>query len=330
MISFGWDTETTLITQDRPVGQLVCVSYALGDQSGVLSLGDGVSLVREILEDPGIELVGHNLPYDFQALLGEAPDLEPLIWGAYDDGRVYDTLVAAWLDDIARGCYQGSRKGAYTLAGLVARYLGEHLQKEDTWRLRYGELLGVPIEAWPQEAISYATLDAVSPLRLRDTIKTVGEGDAPDLRRQCAHHWWLALTANHGIATDPERVQALYSKILEESTELVRALVPLGWVSVDHKGIHRHPSVVQKYIKSQGYPIKQTKKGGVSIDAEACEMSGDPVLGKYARLSRLLDCINKDSEYLSRPFVRCSYGLAESGRSTSWGPNLQNLKTENY
>lgn len=330
MIPFGWDTETTLITQDKPVGNLVCLSYALGGESGVVSAQDGCQLLGEVLADPSIELVGHNLPYDFQALLGVDPTLEPLVWAAYDAGRVYDTLVAAWLDDIARGCFMGSRKGAYTLAGLMARYLGEHLQKEDTWRLRYGELREVPLSDWPREAIEYARLDAVSPLRLKEVIKTVGTGDAPDLRRQCAHHWWLSLVGNHGIATDPDRVQALYSKILEECTQLVRTLAPLGWVSCDHKGIHRHPSKIQGYIKIKGYASKHTKKGGISTDAEACEMTGDPLLTNYARLSRLLDCINKDSEYLALPFVRCSYGLAESGRSTSWGPNLQNLKTENY
>lgn len=330
MTPFGWDTETTLITDDQPVGDLVCVSYALGAESGVLSPADGIGLLRSVLEDPDTELVGHNLPYDFQALLVVDPTLEPLIWAAYDAGRVYDTLVAAWLDDIARGCFQGSRKGAYTLAALMTRYLGEHLQKLDTWRLRYGELQGIDLDRWPAEAIEYARLDAVSPLRLRTTIKTVSTGDAPDLQRQCAHHWWLSLVGNHGIATDPERVQALYGKILEESTQLVRALAPKGWVSVDHKGIHKHPSKIQKYMQAQGYPLKKTKKGGVSVDAEACEMTGDPALTQYARLSRLLDCINKDSEYLGRKYVRCSYGLAESGRSTSWGPNLQNLKTENY
>lgn len=330
MISFGWDTETTLITDEQPVGDLVCVSYALGGSSGVLHRAEGLDLMRSVLADPDIELVGHNLPYDFQALLSCDPSLEPLIWAAYDQGRVYDTLVAAWLDDIARGCYAGSRKGAYTISALMARYLGEHLAKEDTWRLRYGELISVPIEAWPQDAVSYAVLDAECPLRLRTTIRTVGTGDAPDLARQCAHHWWLSLVGNHGVKTDQERVQALYDKILTEASEIIRALAPLGWASLDNTGVHRHPGKVQKYIKAQGYPMKATKGGGISIDAEACEMTGDPLLTKYARLSRLLDCINKDSEYLSREYVRCSYGLAESGRSTSWGPNLQNLKTENY
>lgn len=330
MISFGWDTETTLVTEAQPVGDLVCVSYSLGDSSGVLGPSEGAGLLRSVLADPEIELVGHNLPYDFQALLSVDPSVEPLVWAAYDAGRVYDTMVAAWLDDIARGCYQSSRKGAYTLAGLMARYLGEHLQKEDTWRLRYGELKDIPIDRWPTEAIEYARLDAVSPVRLRQTIRTVGTGDAPDLGRQCAHHWWLSLVGNHGIATDPERVGALFDKVVTEAAELVQGMVPLGWASFDKKGMHRHPGKVQEYLKRQGYPIKKTPKEGISIDAEACEATGDPLLVGYARLSRLLDCINKDSEYLSLPFVRCSYGLAESGRSTSWGPNLQNLKTENY
>lgn len=331
MIPFAFDTETHLITDDEPSPKIVCLSYAMGEASGVLAPGPGLELLAQCLADPEIEIVGHNLAFDFRVCLRAWPELEPLVWAAYDAGRVYDTKIAAWLDDIARGTFEGSRKGAYTLATLVSKYMGDHLEKgEDTWRLRYAELDDIPIEQWPAEAVEYARLDAAMALAVRGEIRTTG-GETPDLRRQCAHDWWLSLVGTHGIATDAARVGAMFERVTDRAAELARELVGLGWVSFDKDGIHRHPSRVQARVwEILGEGCKRTKGGGVSADAESCEATGDPALLKYALLTRLLDLISKDSEYLTKPLVRCSYGLAESGRSTSYGPNVQNLKTDPF
>ncbi len=328
MIIFGFDTETELITDEAPIPDVVCLSYAMGNQSGLLLAEEGAGLLRSVLEAPDIEITGHNLAFDFSVMCKLDPELEPLVWAAYETGRVFDTLPAAWLDDISRGIFQGARKGQYTLARLSELYLSETLAKEDTYRLRYGELKGIPIEQWPQEAIDYAVKDAVTALRVRLAMH-----EPVDTRTQSAHLWWLHLVAKHGIATDPERVGMVFDAVTQEAGEITKRLLELGWASFDKHGeFHRHTKKVQDRIrefeKVWGTISKRTKKGNISIDEEACEASGDPDLVKYARLSKLLDIINKDSDYLSKPVVRCSYGLADTGRTTCWGPNLQNLKVE--
>jgi DNA polymerase I-like protein with 3'-5' exonuclease and polymerase domains len=303
----------------------------MNDSSGVITPQEGAGLVAAVLRDPEIEIIGHNIAFDFHVLTKVDPTLEPLIWAAYDEGRIYDTMIAAQMDDIARGCFMGSRKGFYTLQALTERYLQEHLEKEDTWRLRYGELVGIPIAEWPREAVEYARKDAIAPVRIRREIKTVATGDAPDLRRQCAYAWALHLMARRGLRTDPQRVQLLFDRITSEASEIVKHLMPLGWLSYDKGGVmHRHPGKVQEYMRGLGVAGKKTAKGRISVDAEACDKSGDIYLQSYSHLGRLLDCINKDASYLCKPEVRCNYGLAESGRTTCWGPNLQNLKTENF
>lgn len=61
---------------------------------------------------------------------------------------------------------EGGGRGLAAKAGLdalVARYLGLDLSKDkkgaDSWRKRYGELIGVPVDEWPEDALRYARED---------------------------------------------------------------------------------------------------------------------------------------------------------------------------
>lgn len=57
------------------------------------------------------------------------------------------------------------------LGDLLLRYLGLDISADkkgsDSWRLRYGELIGVPIAEWPPEALRYALEDPVHTAQLR-------------------------------------------------------------------------------------------------------------------------------------------------------------------
>jgi hypothetical protein len=318
----GLDSEWCVET-----GDLICISYALGSESGLLARDEGLNLVREVLVDPSLQIVGHFLPSDFQTWMKAGLEPEP-IFAAYEAGRVWDTMQAAQLDDIARGTYLGTRKGEYSLAALADRYLGVLMAKEDTWRLRYGELKGLPISSYPEEAVRYAVEDAKILLPLRLTIS-----DLPDIDRQSAYSFALYLMSCQGMPTNQGTVRALAERTVSEASSLVRELMPLGFLSFDKKGeMHRHPGKVKEYFTSKGYPIKRTKPtkgnpdGQISVDEEACEATGDPKLVGYARLGALLDIINKDLDYLTKDVVRPKYGLAETGRTTCFSPNMQNQK----
>lgn len=61
---------------------------------------------------------------------------------------------------------EGGGRGLVAKAGLdalAARYLGLDLSKDkkgaDAWRKRYGELIGIPVADWPEEAVRYARED---------------------------------------------------------------------------------------------------------------------------------------------------------------------------
>jgi DNA polymerase-1 len=328
------DTETD-VHEDQSVPDLVCVSYATETANGLLDRAEGLDFARAVLHDPEIELVTHNGPFDYAVLCKQDPALYPAVFEAYDTGRCYDTMAAAMVDDIARGCYFGTRKGRYGLGDLSDALLNLPMVKgDDTYRLRYGELKGVPVDQWPEEARSYALLDPVRTLAVANAIH-----EPVDARRQGAHFWWLHLMSAHGIMTDAPRVQALLSQTVAEAAALCEELIPLGLVEVTKDGLKKREKNVRERVERalgenapRTDPSRTHPRGQIQISAEVCEATGpdglplDPALAKFARLNALLDVINKDADYLSRDIVRCRYGLAETGRSTCFAPNLQNLK----
>ena len=344
MISLGLDTETDA---DKPHPQpLVCVSYAAEGEVGLFNRYDGLALAKTALANPQYEIVGHNLPFDFSVLVAEGLDIS-LVFKAYSEGRVYDTLIASQMDDIARGIFQGNRKGWYTLDACLLRYCSQELCKDEEIRLRFGQFRD-SFSSMPKRFRDYAKGDAGAALLLRNTIHEV-----PDTRRQAAHAWWLYLMSLVGMPTDEKSVAALAEKSIAESAEYIRQLMPLGWLDVDKKGeLHRKVGKVQEYAWAKGVrsptdarldrakaearaegrkfrtsEVKATTVKEVSLSWDACEDSGDRNLLAYSKLLASFDTLNKDIEYLREPVVHPRYGLAETGRGTCWKPNLQNLKT---
>jgi DNA polymerase I-like protein with 3'-5' exonuclease and polymerase domains len=326
---FSFDTETTLITEDEPTPEMVCGSYAFHSngemKSGLLLPQDFVEAITGLLHDPEVEFVGLNLAFDFRVIVRAGVPIE-LVFAAYEAGRVLDLGLTAHLHDIA----QGRKRWSYSLQELMRIYLHEHLEKEDTWRLRYGELRGIPLAIWPSEAIEYAIKDAESPLRLVSEIP-----ESKDARRQAAWDWWLSLSGAHGFRTDPERVLALRERCIREAAELILQL-PDDWISIDKHGVlHKHTGTIRKYAEKFPNIPRTGKKKEKSLAFEDLKETGDPYLVAYAKLGQRLSILDNDLGFLTRPRVRTRYGLADTGRTTSSGSdeiacytNLQNLKTD--
>lgn len=189
------DTETHLFRPGLAVPKLVCWSFKPRDQAPFLNYpGDGCTLLERILNDGRTKLGLHHAPFDFTAAAAYRPALLPLIFQAYQDGRVLDSKTRQQLIDIRLGrqknrvtkkkeVYRGppwpeSTPGFgtwvppdYTLAGnherqtlgLVGLYFGRDRSAQkgpDAWRTRYAELEHLPFEQWPQEAVQYALDDS--------------------------------------------------------------------------------------------------------------------------------------------------------------------------
>ncbi|NBT36521.1 MAG: DNA polymerase I, partial [Betaproteobacteria bacterium] len=100
-----WDTETALIRAGLLIPPMTCMSFAdpATGKGGVVDRHDAHAMMRDWLRDPTIRLVGHNLAFDVAVMCAEFPDLLPLFFAAYDDGRLEDTMLNEQLLDIAEG-----------------------------------------------------------------------------------------------------------------------------------------------------------------------------------------------------------------------------------
>lgn len=343
MTPLAIDTETDATEAQR----LVCLSYALGDKVGLLDRHQAVTFAKAALTNPDVEIVGHNLPFDFATLVQDGLDIDT-VFAAYSAGRVFDTMLACQVDDIARGCFEGNRKGYYTLDGCAQRYCSIYLEKDDEIRLTFGPYRDNFV-AMPERHRAYAMADATAPLALRQAVQ-----EQPDARRQMAHAWWLYLMSLTGMPTDEKAVKALADKNIAEAAVYLKQLMAKGWIRIDKEGgLHRKVGDVQQYAWSIGVrsptdaaikrektkaraegrkyrtsDVKAANPKEVSLSWDVCEESKDSNLLAYSKFLGCFDVINKDLEYLRQPIVHPRFGLAETGRTTCWNPNLQNLKVE--
>lgn len=169
-----------------------------------------------------VTLVTANGPYDMAVAAHAEPVLWKSIFQAYDDGRIVDVQTLQKLIDISQGCLSRPRydgTSGYSLADLAWHYLkrdrSEAKHSPDSWRMRYHELDGVPLEQWPPEAIQYARDDA------KDTYdvfmaQRAKYGVLPSETEQYRAAWALHLMSVQGIRTDGTKVAALKERLMAD------------------------------------------------------------------------------------------------------------------
>lgn len=325
------DTETHLIKPGMLTPKLVCVSLAYrraGDISTQLLLeGPGVIAFERHLKTDII--VCHNAPFDIAVLLNTAPQLLGPILKAYDEGRIKCTQIRERLLNNAEGLLTFSadgKKQTYSLASLVEKNFGRIVEKKETYRLRYNELDGVPLESWPHEAKDYALLDAVEALNLyeRQEERTKNGAIADEDNQQRAG-FWLHLCSVYGLRTDGEKVRALRNELQKE--------VDLEWPLVVAGGFVRKDGTkdskkIHEVIESTVPGVARTPTGKPNSSQETLLASTNPglnALGRVGRAKKLLSTYIPVLEEGSKAPICARYtSVVETGRTACSAPNVQN------
>ena len=302
----SFDLETHLIQPGLLAPPIVCSSWATRDGSEVITdLMPRESTLHQIETQlrRGDIWVGANIAYDFGCVLAARPDLFPLIWKAYEEGRVHDVQIASSLNAIACGRMRegelyrpdGSRimSGRYSLDECVREWLGRDNAKENSrWRLSYALLENTPIAEWPEDARQYPIDDAVNTLEVAEAqLKPGACRNLIDLKAQCHAAFCLHLGAMWGLRTDPERVAALKKDVDAHIKELETWAVGQGLMRPKSAKKVSELSVNKKALGElvlkayQGNP-PHTDKGGISTSRETLEDSGDPVLERFVEVNR--------------------------------------------
>lgn len=330
----GWDTETFLVTDDEPTPRFVCHSIAPPGEAPIVSRSPEAILPWfERAARGECIIVGHNIQYDLRVTLRALPTAAKLIFAALDAGGIVCTRMQYKLIKL-RDTGKVPEKGT-SLADVVWEHLGLALPKDDTWRLRYGELAWTPVAMWPTPAVAYAKMDAAA-------VKTlaVEMGDVGDMGRQTAYDFVLNLMTATGLRVDKQMVM---DQIDIEDRNICRAqeeLLSIG--AIRRGGTAKAPKLVkntaiirqaiEEYCGAEGIEPPRTLTGAVSIAEGAIRLlPDDHPLGALPRLMKAEKLIGSYyGHYLVdakagrpvRPYVNT---LLATGRLSLRKPALQTL-----
>ena len=321
----AFDVETALIQPGNLAPPLVCGSFCpAGEDPVLLSREDTLNRVRLYLQQEGVTLAGANIAYDFGVIAREDPSLLPLIFLAYEQGRVFDVQIAQALHAIAEGhLYKEPSTGKqirYSLDNCVRLVLGRDDAKvNDYWRLRYWLLRDIPISQWPEEAVEYPKDDARNTLEV--ALRQMGEHkNLHNMKEQSRAAWSMHLGAMWGLRTDGNRISAVKRDLQVKYEQYLDKYKALGFIRPD--GTENQARVKCEVVKAYGggkecgscegsgktegktgKPVNcpdcngtgvdlatvnglpLTEKGGVSKSRDTLLESDDPVLNDYAMVS---------------------------------------------
>lgn len=338
------DCETALIAPGRQAPPLACVAFSAGGSHHLEHHSTACATVWDVLHSD-VLIVGHNIAYDFAVIANHDFSLFPAIIQAYESDRVTDTEIRQKLTDIAGGVYRGfddtedghAVKINYSLEDVALRLLNRQLDK-NSWRLRYGELVPLPLEAWPEGARLYPVEDTRATLDVFG-VQEANAGYLQDQYRQTRAALWLRLMSAWGIRTDRVGVENL-ARITKTDYERIAADLRAagllrpdkikrdGTIKKGSRNMKAARSLMVQACNNSGKELPLTKTRSIGLDKLACKESGDPLLVKYAELTSLRTVLSKDIPALEQGIYQPIHSrfevLLETGRTSSSGPNIQN------
>jgi DNA polymerase-1 len=325
---------------------------------GLMDATTGAQQERLWLRDYDVTVVGHNKRFDLAVCAAELPRLLPIIFRAYEEGRILDTIVRQQLCDIATGSmkyHEDEDTGEvthteYGLDKLTYRLLKRWLGKKDTWRLKYALLDGVPLTEWPEEAITYALLDSICTLDIWLAQETLAGAKIPNSEEQHKADFALYLMSIWGVRTDPKMVPVLREKLAKEYAEKMLALRPTGLIrysppralkagprkgqmipeenTKDQKTIRAR---VQAAYEAKGLDVPMTdneEAPQISMSRKTLKGSGEKdltLLAEVGVVAKLLQTYIPILESGTVYPICCRYNvLVETGRTSCSSPNNQN------
>lgn len=374
MSFIAFDTETYLIVPGQGAPKMVCLTWAMpttgrdyvygimvptvDGRADAWSWGvtdspagpetSGPEKTSVVLLDALVDmfnqgfLVGHNTAYDICVLMANYPDLQDIIWDAYDNNRVKCTMVREMLIAIAKDQFEFDpaerRAPKFSLAECARKRCAIELDKsDDTWRLRYSELDGIPLAEWPEKAWRYAVDDAVATMKVWQVI----EGAAPkDEWLQVRAALALQLMGIWGMATDQVCVEELKAIIEADCLARQGNLLKAGLL-VEERGDQKRKikliqeKVAQAYTKlgksiprnppTEKMLEKGQNEGNICYDGPTLQDSKDPDLvdmAEYTGKRKIADDFLAKLTPTIHPWWKV---LVRSGRAACANPPLQQI-----
>jgi hypothetical protein len=325
LAEFGvaFDTETYLVQDGLSAPPLVCGSLALMSESGIVGNVQGKEAALETFQtilSLNHTIIGANIAYDMLVMAvyaaSRGKDLLPEIFRAYDEGRVFDILIAEQLHGIGTGTLgrdpvsgkplrndEGKPTSRYSLWNCTRIVLGrEDAKKNDEWRKRYRELDQIPIDRWPENARQYPIDDAVNTLEVALT-QVKRNKNLHNLSFQCYAAWAMHLGAAWGFNVNKDSVDALEKKTLEEREVHIQRFKDAGLIRANGS----ENTAALKKLVAEAY--------GVIGSCQKCTGTGT-VPGKGKKGVQCQDCSATGKDLTTAPVPLTETGRISCGRDS--------------
>jgi len=344
--------------------RLVCIQYQwLGEfERHLVTVRSGaLDVLRQVLTDPNVTLVGHNLAYD--AAVWCAAGLTAEVFAAYRAGRMLCTYTYQRLGQIA-GCVQrgdGGLDGCCIALGLPPPPL-----KDSGLATQFAQFLDCTSEEVTDPHREYALDDCyVIKLFERQHRKFGRYVPLTALQRVSYRQFCLQLSAVWGLPVDANAVEALMATAQAELAPLIehareagilewRACTrqhkrTMGWVKnqkllrelVTAAYDGKPPMTTQSNTAARkaakaaaertaaGLPPKKPWQPQVSIASETLRESGDPDLVLFASYGEWSKVLETDVPMLRncRGLIHTKYDITDTCRTSAAKPPIQNWRT---
>lgn len=338
----SWDTEHEPGDDLVKLKPLTCVSWADETGAGLFHARDPAAkrFVAETLTHH--VSVGANIAHDIAEACFEWPELIPLAWQAFADGRARCLIQCERLISIADG--MDPEAGPNNLDDLCQKYGYGALDKDPSIRMSYGPLRDVPLSEWSEAHRIYPIHDARGGLRV-----ALEQPQPTDWENASQADWLCNLMGVWGFRTDLNRVRKLkthYERQRAEAFRILTAGTPLRklrkgdvpWADVEllaaplirpnGREWSRNTKVAQARMAATG-ATRMTPGGVLTLDKQACRDSGDPILETYAEYSSLNKRLSTEMVALSLGEIHCWFKPVMTNNQTSCSTpwNAQNPPT---
>ncbi len=339
------DSETAMISEGCLAPALTCVS-SCGDDFKPQLFHQLNSDCEDFLVDlfKNRSTTGANFAFDAAVFAARYPHLLGLIFTAYREGRIRCVRLNQRLIDIALGTLNGFRatngvyhKYTYSLDALHQRH-GHGALEKNLFRLGYGELREVPLDAWNEGQRKYPLDDAAATKRV-DGSQQAWEYYLKDGPAQARAAFALHLISCRGMITDRRACQEFIESTKKEIETAKAKCTQHGLVKADGKrSLKDARARMKKVCEENGLEISMTDpstrspNGEICLDAEACRDTGDEVLKAYATYTSANSLLKKAELLLegSKGPLQTSFEpLLETGRTSSRAPGAP-LKGDNF
>jgi hypothetical protein len=219
--ALGCDTETFQFGRAMMAPPIVCAQWGAVDGAHAVEITRRCrDAIAWWFSREHEQLWFHNGPYDCACVLEWYPELSALVWGALDDGRVFDTMYLQRMVQVARGDIGGPLAldmvtQLYGVPPPTKKITAVHPDTGVEYDVRTSFGLWYMAEEIPEPWYGYADYDGISTIKLAERMVrkhcTAAPGKTPLVRLQdlawlCRREFSHNLIRCYGLRVNPAAV----------------------------------------------------------------------------------------------------------------------------